>query len=304
MRLLHEAIPLLHCPPYDIIHCHFGPNGTRAQFLRELGVLQGKLITTFHGFDITVFLNTRDKNVYNLLFDAGDLFLPISERWRHRLIELGCDPQKISVHRMGVDCGKFIFRPRRLQRNGKVRFVSVARLIEKKGLEYGIRAVAKLAKYKNNIEYIIVGDGPLRGYLQRLVQKLQLSNTVRMVGWKPQDQVIQILDRAHFLLAPSVTSKNDDQEGIPVALMEAMAMGLPVVSTQHSGIPELIENGVSGFLVPERDVEALFDRLKFLVEHPELWQKMGQHGRNCVSEHYDINKLNDRLIKIYQLILN
>lgn len=114
-----------------------------------------------------------------------------------------------------------------------------------------------------------------------------------MVGPKSQQQVIEILDKAHILLAPSVTDKNGDQEGIPVVLMEAMAMGLPLVSTQHSGIPELIKNGVSGFLVPERNVEALFDKLKYLVDNSHMWPKMGRHGRNCVKEHYDINKLND-----------
>ena len=124
-----------------------------------------------------------------------------------------------------------------------------------------------------------------------------------MLGPKPQHQVIQILNRAHILLAPSVTDKNGDQEGIPVVLMEALAIGLPIVSTQHSGIPELIQDTVTGFLVPERDVEALFDKLKYLVKHPEMWLEMGRHGRNYVQEHYDINKLNDRLVEIYQGLL-
>ena len=90
---------------------------------------------------------------------------------------------------------------------------------------------------------------------------------------------------------------------IPVALMEAMAMGLPVVSTHHSGIPELIENGVSGFLVPEKNVDALFHKLKYLVKYPHLWPELGRRGRSYVEVHYNINKLNDRLVEIYQRLL-
>ena len=304
MSLLYEAIPLFGRSSYDIIHCHFGPNGNRGVLLREVGVLEGKLITTFHGFDITVLLQRQGKNIYNKLFDAGDLFLPISDRWKQQLIELGCDAKRIVVHRMGVDCGKFYFKPRQLDDTNKVRIVSVARLVEKKGLEYGIRAVAKLAKINKNVEYTIVGDGPLKDYLQGLVRELDVTDTVHLVGPKSQEQVIDILDNAHILLAPSVTDKNGDQEGIPVILMEAMAMGLPIVSTQHSGIPELIQDSVTGFLVPERDVEALFDKLKYLVKHPEIWPEMGHHGRNYVQEHYDINKLNDRLVEIYQELIS
>ncbi|MCD4669853.1 MAG: glycosyltransferase [Actinomycetia bacterium] len=301
---IYEAIPLLRRPSYDIIHCHFGPNGNRGRLLREVGVLEGKLITTFHGFDITVYLHKYGKNMYDRLFDTGDFFLPISDHWRQRLIELGCDAKKIIVHRMGVDCGKFYFKPWQLDDTDKVRIVSVARLVEKKGLEYGIRAVAKLAKINKNIEYTIVGDGHLKDYLQGLVRELDVTDTVHLVGPKPQEQVIDILDNAHILLAPSVTDKNGDQEGIPVVLMEALAMGLPVVSTQHSGIPELVENGVSGFLVPERNVEALYDKLKCLIQNPNMWSEMGRRGRNYVQEHYDINKLNDRLVQVYQGLLN
>ncbi len=80
-------------------------------------------------------------------------------------------------------------------------------------------------------------------------------------------------------------------------------MGLPLVSTQHSGISELVENGVTGFLVPERNTEALFDKLKYLVENPHIWAKMGRNARNFVKKHYDINELNDRLVEIYQRLL-
>jgi colanic acid/amylovoran biosynthesis glycosyltransferase len=273
--------------------------------LREIGAIEGKLVTVFHGFDITLLLKEQRERIYKRLFETGDLFLPISEHWKHRLIELGCPEEKIIVHRMGVDCNRFLFRSRRLDDSNKVRFVSIGRLVEKKGFEYGIRAVAKLTKNVQNIEYTIVGDGALNEYLQNLIQELGVDNNIHMVGWKQQEEVIEILENAHILLAPSVTSKNGDQEGIPVSLMEAMAMGLPIVSTKHSGIPELIENGVSGFLVPERDSEALYEKLKYLVDRPDMWPEMGAQGRKYVEENYNINKLNDRLVHIFKdLVVN
>jgi colanic acid/amylovoran biosynthesis glycosyltransferase len=101
-----------------------------------------------------------------------------------------------------------------------------------------------------------------------------------------------------------VTTENGDQEGIPVALMEALSQGLPVLSTQHSGIPELVQDGKFGFLVPERDVDALAEKLEYLIEHPELWPKMGRAGRDYVARHHDINRLNDQLVNLYQRLLN
>lgn len=305
LKLLYTAIPFLgKRPSYDVIQCHFGWNGLQSVFLRDIGAIKGKVVTTFHGVDITQILRMLGTRVYDPLFDKGDLFLPISECWKRRLIDLGCNEKKVVVHRMGVDCKKFTFTPRRLHPNRPIRVVTISRLVEKKGVEYGIRAVAKLAKANQNIEYNIVGDGDLREHLERLIQELNVAGVVKLLGWKQQQEIIEILSNSNVLLAPSVTSKHGDQEGIPVALMEVMAMGLPVLSTRHSGIPELIEDGVSGFLVSERDVDALAERLSYLVEHPEIWPAMGQAGHVFVKEHYDINKLNDRLVELYQKLLN
>ena len=107
-----------------------------------------------------------------------------------------------------------------------------------------------------------------------------------------------------ILLVPSVTAQDGDQEGTPAVLMEALAQGIPVISTYHSGIPELVQDGISGFLVPERDTNALAEKIIYLLEHQEIWAEMGKAGRKYVEENFDTNKLNDRLIKIYQQLLN
>lgn len=302
LRLLYTVRPFLEAAPYDVVHCHFGPNGQRALFLKQLGALQGRLITSFHGHDVSAYIKKQGVDVYQKLFAQGDMFLPISERMRADLVRMGCCEQRTQVHRMGIDVRAFTLVPRTLD-GGPVRLLSVARLVEKKGIEYAIRAVAQSAKRGVRLEYTIVGDGQLREPLARLIDELQASETIKLIGWRHQEEVAQLMRQAHLLLAPSVTAANGDQEGIPVVLMEALASGMPVLTTNHSGIPELVSENESGFLVPERDVEALAERLCYLIEHPERWAAMGQIGRRHVEEQFDTERLNDRLVELYQQLV-
>ncbi len=289
--------------PYDIVHCHYGLLGDIGVTLKKLGARINKIAVSFHGYDITVHIKKHGQAVYRNLFEKADLFLPISDNWRNKLIQLGCPQNKIMVHRMGVDANKFIFQPKHLSPGQMVRLISIARLIEKKGLEYSIRAVSRLSKSYPNMEYIIIGDGPLRNNLEELIKKEGSESVVRLVGWKTQDEVSAFLTQAHIMLAASVTSSNGDQEGIPVVLMEAMAMGLPIISTVHSGIPELVQDGVSGYLVPERDVDAIQQKLKVLISHPESWETMGRRGRACVEESFNSDKLNQQIVQLYENLL-
>jgi colanic acid/amylovoran biosynthesis glycosyltransferase len=305
MRLLYAVMPFLGtCRIYDVVHCHFGPYGVRGMFLRDVGALCGKLVTTFHGADLTKDVQADRVSLYKRLFETGDLFLPISEAWRQRLIELGCPADKISVHHMGINCMEFAFRPRRLEGSEPTRLLSVCRLVQKKGIEYSIRAVAAVAKTGRKVRYDIVGDGPLRSRLDALIGDLGMNETVIIHGSRKKREVVAILDRAHILLAPSVTADDGDKEGIPVALMEAMATGLPVISTRHSGVPELVHDGISGYLVPERDIDALATSIGELVDGHELWVRMGEAGREMVDRHFNIDVLNDQLVAKFVAVVN
>lgn len=288
---------------YDVVHCHFGPNGNLGALLKEVGAIEGKVLTTFYGYDISRYTRKRGEGVYTPLFEQGDMILSLSERMKSQLIQLGCCKQKVYVHGLGVDTGRFIFLPRQLRDDDKVHLLTIARLVEKKGVECGIRAVAKVLQKYPQIEYKIAGDGPLKSDLETLINMLGISGRVKLLGWKRQAEIIELLRQADILLAPSVTAEDGDQEGTPTVLMEALAQGLPVLSTQHSGIPELVQDGESGFLVPERDVDALAERLEYLITHPEIWPEMGRAGRDYVERYHDINKLNDQLVTLYQRLL-
>jgi colanic acid/amylovoran biosynthesis glycosyltransferase len=304
LGLLYNAVTMLNSGHYDILHCHFGPYGTLGILLREIGALSGKIVTSFHGYDMSNYIKKYGAHCYDSLFKKGDLFLPISERWENELIKMGCNASKIIVHRMGIDAGKFEFSERAHGNSGKVALLTVARLVEKKGVEYGVHAVASVLDKFPDIEYRIAGDGPLRSTLEHLIEDLNVQNNIKLLGWKHQEEIAGLMQEADILLAPSVTDKNGGQEGIPVVLMEALARGLPVISTYHSGIPELVQDGKSGFLVHERDIEALAEKLAHLIEHLEEWPVMGKAGREYVDENYNIDKLNDRLVELYQNLLN
>ena len=304
LSLFYQIVPFLQKGPYDIIHCHFGPCGILGVLLKELDATGGKFITSFHGYDMSKYIKSNGNRVYDSLFEKGDLFLPISECWKDKLIELGCSEEKIAVHRMGIDTSKFKFTPRNPPKKEKVQLLTIGRLVEKKGVQYSVQAVAKVMKKFPNIEYKIIGEGPLRGSLEALIKDLKVVDRVQLLGWKEQEELVKILSEADILLAHSVTSHDGDQEGIPVVLMEALAQGLPVVSTYHSGIPELVQDKKSGLLVRERDVNSLVEKLEYLFLNQEIWSEMGNMGRKHVDEYYEINKLNDQLVALYEKSLD
>ncbi len=295
---LRVAAPLIRkARHFDVLYCHFGEIGIIAHRLRRLGLLSGRLVTVFHGFDITRFVKERGREVYAELLAGGDLFLPVSERWKRRLLELGAAPAKIRVHRMGVDCARFTYKPRQLRPDETVRIVTVARLVEKKGIEYSIRAVAELLGRGHRIDYRIVGDGPLRAALRSVIDETGCGAHIRLLGPLAQREVIEVLGGAHLLMLTSVTDADGDQEGIPVSIMEAMAMGLPVISTWHSGIPELIADGVTGVLVPERDVQATASAVEELIATAGCWPEMGAAARARIRAEYDSRRLNGVLVE-------
>ena len=196
--------------------------------------------------------------MYDELVKAGDLFLPISDFFKQKLIDEGCDPAKIVVLRDGIDVSRFEFRARCRAESEPTRLLFIGRLEPKKGIFFATRAVANAVQSWRKVVFDIIGDGALRGDLERLVAEEGIADAVNLHGAQPQDQVLAHLRDAHVLIAPSVTAPNGDQEGIPNTVKEGMAVGLPVLSTLHSGIPELVENGVSGFLVPEHDVRRTY----------------------------------------------
>lgn len=302
LALLHWADRLLDLPPFDMIHCHFGLTGRTAAFLREIGAIRGRVVVNFHGVDASACLD-QEPNLYRHLFRSGDLFLPVSAHLGRRLVCHGCDPDRIRVHHLGVDLTRFPFRQRQPDPTQPLAVLTVARLVDKKGIAYGLRAVAQAAAAGTAIRYVIVGDGPLRASLESLARELGIADRVTFCGWKTQDEIIALMDGMDALLFPSITGANGDQEGSPVVLKEAMATGLAVVATRHAGVDEIVEHGVSGLLADERDVDGLADGLSALAREPALCSRFSAAGRAKVAAEFDVHSLNRRLQQHYRSLL-
>ncbi len=275
---------------------HYGRWGRFACALRRLGLIDGAVATVFHGKDMSAYLK-RHPQAYRTLFRHGDLFLPISEAWRAKLIALGAPEGRTLVHRMGVDTARFVETPRTLHAGEPVRFIGVGRMVEKKGFDDALRA---FADYRANpaappATLTLIGDGELREYLENFATSFGFGSTVRFAGLLPHAEVKRELEAAHIFVLPSKTAASGDMEGIPVALMEAMAQAMPVLATRHSGIPELVEHEVSGLLCDEGDWRALARNMAALANGPERWPALGAAAAAKVRADFDLKLWNDRL---------
>jgi colanic acid/amylovoran biosynthesis glycosyltransferase len=284
--------------PYDLLHAHFGPVGNSFRFAREL--FRAPTVVSFHGYDLGAWPRKRGGAVYRSLFGEIDIVTVNSGYTRTRLLKLGCPAHKLRKLPMGLDLTDFSFRARTRSDGEPLRLLTVGRLVEKKGIEYAIRAISQVREKHPRVIYSIVGDGPLRLSLQELIKDLELEQNVALCGPLDTLGVRKMMGEAHIFLLPSVTAVNGDVEGQGLALQEAQACGLPVIATDHNGFSEGIVPGESGLLVPERDVPVLAHALNQLIEHPERWPQMGLSGRQHVETHFNVRTLNLELVRIYE----
>jgi colanic acid/amylovoran biosynthesis glycosyltransferase len=304
LRLLHLGQPFIGRGRFDIIHCQFGTYALRALALRRRGIIEGPMVTSFRGYDISSFVQQSGERVYARLFAEGDCFLANCDFFRDRAIALGCDPARIRTLGSGIDLRCFPYRPRIARADGRTRLTTVGRLVEKKGIGYAIEAVAALLVSGHDVDLRIAGEGPLRDEYQRLIKRLGVESRVTLLGAMDQPEIVRLLDDSDIFVGPSVTARDGDQDAPTNTLKEAMALGMPVVTTRHGGIPELVEDGVSGFLLPEGDPAAIATAVAELIAHPERWAEMGRAGRATVEARYDNDRLNDELIQTYEALLH
>jgi colanic acid/amylovoran biosynthesis glycosyltransferase len=290
-----------------LIHAHFGTNGTYALgFAEELGC---PLVVTFHGHDVAGLLPSNRFTLryfrYQLLarrmLERASLLVCSSQELADVLVgRLGAPEARIRVHRLGIDLARFrpVDRP-----EGPPRLLMVGRLVEKKGFEYGLRAFAEASRGLPDVTLHIVGDGPLAAGLRRLARELGIEGAVRFTGALDPDGVRGEMERAHVLVAPSVVARDGDRESGVIVLKEAAATGLPTVGTRHGGIPEIIDDGRTGFLVPEREVEPLARALRSLVRDGSLRSRMGAAARERMEREYDTVVQNRRLEDLLEGVL-
>ncbi len=286
---------------FDVLHAHFGPVANGFRFAREL--YGAPLVASFHGYDFSAWPKRHGAGAYARLFADADAVIVNSSYTRGRLLALGCPSARLHRIPAPFRAAEFPFRERTLAAGEPIRLLSVGRLVEKKGIEYALDAVAQLRAHWPALRYDVVGDGPLRSALGVRAAELGLASVVTLHGALPRNAVLALLDRAHLFVMPSVTAGDGDVEGQGVALQEAQAVGLPVVATEHNGFPESIVPGRSGMLVPERDAPALARALTELLSRPAAWPEMGRAGRKHVEATYDAPRVCAELVELYGELL-
>ena len=283
----------------DLIHAHFAAEPTDLA-LKISRMLEIPFVFTAHAYDIYMRPATdklREK------FERADSVITISNYNKQYLLDLlGEDlKEKIDVIRCGINSDKF----RYVKRGQKdlVKILTVGRFVEKKGMIQAIETVYEVIKEYQNTELRIIGDGPLKDDIVKKIASLNLNDKVVLLGPQSQATVLKEMEESDIFLLHSITAENGDREGIPVVLMEAQATGLPVVSTLHSGIPEVVIDGKTGFLVPERDISAMSDKVKELIRNPELRIAMGKEGRQYIERNNNQREEIDRLEELFKTLI-
>lgn len=285
---------------FDVLHAHFGPVGNSFRFAVRLW--RAPLLVSFHGYDFSTVPQASGPGVYAKLFRDMRAATVNSDYMRAGLIGLGCPAEKLHKVSYGIETERFQTPPRMRQAGEPVRVLTVGRLVEKKGLEYSLRAVAAVRRQHPEVRYEIIGEGPQRPALGKLVQELGLSEVVTLHGARNAEFIREKLAAAHIFVLASVTASDGDLEGTPVSLLEAQAAALPVLATRHSGIPEIVMDGQTGFLVEEKAVEPLAERLQFLVEHPDACGQMGVAERRFVETTFRQSAALRQLLALYERV--
>lgn len=287
-----------------LIHAHMGWEGVRT--LPIARHYQLPLVTTFYGRDAGYMPHRYPwwRRWYRRLFEEGALFFVEGPHLGRTLEALGCPPGKIRVVHLGIDLGRIPCRRRPLRRGEPIEILVSSSLRPKKGVRAAVRAFGSLARRYPHARLRILGDGPQRRLIEESIRRRHLQDRVAMEGYVAYDRHLQALQEAHLILAASRTAPDGDSEGgAPVALIEAQAAGVPVISTRHADIPEVVEDTVSGLLSPEFDDEALARNLEWMLEHPEAWERMGCAGRARMEREFDARRQAERAEALYLKVL-
>jgi len=272
----------------DVALCQYGPMSLRIlEVARRINV---PLVGHFHGYDLSSALRNRwyRWSLTNALCHFAAVVV-VNARQKRWLIERGVPEKRLHVIPCGVPTG--LFKPIKERNSETIQFITVSRLVEKKGVDYSLHAFARVVAACPLVRLVIIGDGPLRGYLENLARELGIERYASFVGMVRPEKVRSYFQEAHVFIQHSVISSRGDMEGWPVSIAEAAAFGLPVVTTLGcGGTEEQVVEGKTGFLVPQRDVNAMAERMLELARNPDLRKRFGEAAREHMVQEFDTEK--------------
>ena len=278
---------------FALVHAHFGLGAVYARRFAKRHHLP--LVVTFHGYDVPLLSSpTRwlpQHLRYALLgpkvLEEMTLGLCASTELRDMLVAHGVPTGRLRVHRLGIDLSRFTPGERPAH---EFRVVMIGRFVEKKGFEYGIAAFAEVAREEPRLRLTIVGEGERGPALRQLAATQGMADRITFAGTLPPERIAALLATSHVLLAPSVVDRRGDRESGLIVVKEASACETVPIGTRHGGIPEIIDDGVTGSLVPERDAGAMAARLRDLVRDPVMWKRLGAEARQKMLREYDLDQ--------------
>jgi colanic acid/amylovoran biosynthesis glycosyltransferase len=287
-----------------LVHAHMGFEGAR--WLDLIQKTKLPLITTFYGQDVSKLAKiAKWRKRYKLLFEYGAIFLAEGNYLKKQLIDIGCPEEKIIIQHLGVDVNTY--PQKQYKNNGKIIILQVSTFREKKGIEYSLKAIASIYKEFPNIEFRLIGKGDsteVDQNMHSIAVQYGIKDIVCFLGIKPHHNLIEEYCHADIFIHPSVTAQDGDNEGgSPVSIIEASAIGLPIISTKHADIPEVVIHEETGLLAPERDVFCLSEMLRLLIIKPEKRKEMGDKGRRHIENNYNINHQISKLEDIYLKVI-
>ena len=285
----------------DVVLANYGMPG--AHMTPVCKALNIPLLVIFHGHDATdKKLLQEYRNKYKEMFAYATYTIAVSEEMKKRLITAGAIPEKIKLIPYGVDIDKF--KPSGNNTN-KNTFLAVGRFTEKKGPLFTIRAFYKaLQKFSEAKLVMVGGKNGMYEECDKLVQELGIANAIDFTGIKSSEEIANLMANSLAFVQHSITALNGDMEGTPLGILEASASALPVVSTLHGGIKEAVIHGKTGFLVEEKDENAMADFMIQLLENPEKAKEMGMNGRNHIVENHYQEKQIKKIYELAELAIN
>ncbi|MGI9087541.1 MAG: glycosyltransferase, partial [Chthoniobacterales bacterium] len=270
----------------DLMHIYFGHTGVH--LLPFIERWDKPCVVSFHGADVALKRDIRDYgSKLQDLFEAVPLVLARCQSLADRLVSLGCPPERLRISRTGLPLKEFPYVRREAPSDGRWHFLQACRLIPKKGVATTLCAFAIFQKEFPNAELSIAGKGPLQAHLEELAEELGISGKVHFHGFLTQAELRDLYTSSHLFIHPSEMPPDQNQEGIPNSVLEAMSTGLAVLGTRHGGIPEAVEHGRGGLLVDERDFEALAIAMKGIARSPNAFREMGLLGSEFVATNFE-----------------
>jgi glycosyltransferase involved in cell wall biosynthesis len=276
----------------SVILAEYGPSGVA--MMNICAALNVRLVVHFHGYDAyrdDVLNEYHDK--YKILFQIASDIVVVSENMKQQLIRLGCPVNKIRRIYYGIDTA--IFTLNNNNKRSKHQFVSCGRFVPKKAPHLTIDAFNKVYQEFTHSRLVMIGDGELLEVCKKKVNELGLSSAISFTGSLTSKEIADVFDQSVCFVQHSVITEDHDSEGTPLAILEAMASGLPVVSTMHGGIPEVVKDGVNGFLVNEYDVDSMAEKMKAVLSDLKNSYEIGEANANYTKSHFSLESYIEKL---------